>query len=66
MKIAKMLKTALQQALSMFVVSKRSVIYFKCPYMKSECTEYDSGSATLLTDCKDCQHYDKGIRASKF
>jgi len=32
-------------------------IYFKCPYTKIECTEYDSGSATLLTNCEDCNNF---------
>jgi hypothetical protein len=54
-----------QWALGVFIVNK-PIIYFKCPYIKSECTEYDSGSATLFTDCRDCIHYDKGIVASKF
>lgn len=41
-------------------------IPFKCPYQKFECSEYDSGSATLLTSCKDCKNYNKGITVSKF
>lgn len=52
--------------LNIFINDKNPTIHFKCPYMKNECTEYDSGSATLLIDCKDCKHYDKGIVSSKF
>jgi len=66
MKNTQFFKNIVQKLLNLKVIEKRKPIYFKCPYMKSECTEYDSGSATLLTNCKDCANYDKGIIVSKF
>lgn len=41
-------------------------IPFKCPYQKFACTEYDSSSATLMVECKNCPNYNNGIVASKF
>lgn len=60
------LRNALKRFLRKHIVSNRSIIYFKCPYQKFECSEYDSGSATLLTSCKDCKNYNQGIVVSKF
>ena len=44
----------------------RRRVSLECPYTKEACTEYDSGSATLLTECEDCKNYRNGVRASKF
>jgi hypothetical protein len=54
---------ALNRFLRKHIVSNSSII---CPYQKFECSEYDSGSAKLLTSCKDCVNYNKGIVVSKF
>lgn len=41
---------------------KVATIPFKCPYVECSCIKYDSGSATLLTPCTECEVYKKYVK----